>query len=617
MILVLKGFTQDTVLLLPSIEVKAFQLRSNPIAEQKEAYPFQHNSPSPSQNVAEFLQRRSGLYLKHYGPGSLATPSVRGSSASQVAVLWNGLPIQSPMLGLTDLSLLPDFFVDEMRLHYGSSGANFSNGAFGGTIHLDNHPEQKSAWQGHFRSSLSSFQTRRYQAKLGVRNKELIFQTRLIHQEALNNFTFRLRKDLPEKRQTNARFQNNALFQELHWMPDTRLRVSAYFWLQGNYREIPPTTVQSKSEANQEDVILRSLVEANYKLKHHQLRLKAGHLKEDIIFRDPATKTDAKSGFKSWITDLEHAWQNQNGLQWQSGLRFHHSTAEAEGYQIQAIQNRFSLFSHLGKSWNTLQLQLGTQAEWVDDQFLPLQPDLRAQFTLFPGLNLSSKIARHYRLPTLNDLYWIPGGNDQLKPEAGWSQEVSLNLAAKNKMSVRLTGWHRLIDDWIMWSPQEGSFFWTAQNITRVRSYGLEYRIAWQQNFDHWTIKLEGGTDLIRSFSLNDLILPKLDIGQQLPYTPTSQSHICIHLAYKSANLQYNHRFMGKASGLNEPIDPFDIGWLNLSYTYLKGPHSGAIFFESANLWNRNYRIVERRVMPGRTFEIGFQINLNSHKKHL
>lgn len=615
MILVFMGFTQDTVRLLPSIEVKAFQLRSNPIAEQKEAYLFQHNSPSPSQNVADFLQRRSGLYLKHYGPGSLATPSVRGSSASQVAVLWNGLPIQSPMLGLTDLSLLPDFFVDELRLHYGSSGANFSNGAFGGTIHLDNHPKQKSARHGHLRSSLGSFNTRRYQAKLGFRNKNWITQTRLIHQDALNNFTYRLRKDLPEKRQTNARFQNNALFQELHWMPDSRFRVSAYLWLQGNYREIPPTTVQNKSEATQEDAILRSLVEANYTVKDHQLRLKVGHLKEDIIFRDPATKTDAQSGFKSWITDLEHAWQNRNGLQWQSGLRFHHSTAEAAGYQIQAQQNRLSLFSHLEKSWSTLKIQLGTQAEWVDDQFLPLQPDIRAQVNLSPGLILSSKIARHYRLPTLNDLYWIPGGNYQLKPEAGWSQEVSLNLAA-NKISMRLTGWHRLIDDWIMWSPDGGSFFWTAQNITQVRSYGLEYRMAWQRNFHHWAFKLEGGADLIRSFSLNNLNLPKLDRGQQLPYTPTDQSHISINLDYKSAKLQYNHRFTGGVAGLNESINPFNIGWLNLSYAFFKGPHSGAIFFESANLWNRTYRIVERRVMPGRTFEIGFQINLNSHKTY-
>ena len=63
------------------------------------------------QTSEELLGKSSGLYVKQYGPGNLATISIRGSSASQTQLFWNGIPVNSPTLGSSDLALLPiDFF---------------------------------------------------------------------------------------------------------------------------------------------------------------------------------------------------------------------------------------------------------------------------------------------------------------------------------------------------------------------------------------------------------------------------------------------------------------------------------------------------------------------------
>ena len=35
-------------------------------------------------------------------------------------------------------------------------------------------------------------------------------------------------------------------------------------------------------------------------------------------------------------------------------------------------------------------------------------------------------MARSYRAPTLNERYWVPGGNPALLPEAGWGSEAGL-----------------------------------------------------------------------------------------------------------------------------------------------------------------------------------------------
>ena len=57
--------------------------------------------------VAELLQDRTPLYIKSYGPGQLASISIRGTSAQHTAVLWNGLNIMLPTLGQNDFALLP------------------------------------------------------------------------------------------------------------------------------------------------------------------------------------------------------------------------------------------------------------------------------------------------------------------------------------------------------------------------------------------------------------------------------------------------------------------------------------------------------------------------------
>ena len=61
-----------------------------------------------------------------------------------------------------------------------------------------------------------------------------------------------------------------------------------------------------------------------------------------------------------------------------------------------------------------------------------------------------------YRLPGLNDLYWMPGGNPDLKPEYGYSAEAGSKLSwksqnKKTKVSFEPTYFNRYIYNWIIW----------------------------------------------------------------------------------------------------------------------------------------------------------------------
>ncbi|NJL13466.1 MAG: TonB-dependent receptor plug domain-containing protein [Microscillaceae bacterium] len=57
--------------------------------------------------LGQLLQALSSLYVREYGPQQLSSLSFRGTGSSHTAVLWQGININSPTLGMSDLGTLP------------------------------------------------------------------------------------------------------------------------------------------------------------------------------------------------------------------------------------------------------------------------------------------------------------------------------------------------------------------------------------------------------------------------------------------------------------------------------------------------------------------------------
>ncbi|MBQ0740765.1 Plug domain-containing protein, partial [Aquimarina celericrescens] len=68
----------------------------------------------------------------------VSSPSFRGTTAQQTAVVWNGFNINSQFNGQTDFNtLLVDGF-DELSVRPGGGSVIYGTGAIGGSIHLKN-----------------------------------------------------------------------------------------------------------------------------------------------------------------------------------------------------------------------------------------------------------------------------------------------------------------------------------------------------------------------------------------------------------------------------------------------------------------------------------------------
>ena len=93
-------------------------------------------------SVADILTFNSSIYVKNYGRATLSTVAFRGTSASHTQVSWNGMKINNPMLGMTDFSMIPSYFVDDAMLLHGTSSVNETGGGLGGSVKLSTKPAQ-------------------------------------------------------------------------------------------------------------------------------------------------------------------------------------------------------------------------------------------------------------------------------------------------------------------------------------------------------------------------------------------------------------------------------------------------------------------------------------------
>ncbi|MCB0629008.1 MAG: TonB-dependent receptor [Saprospiraceae bacterium] len=608
----------DTLIELPEVQIAASTLRSQTTGGHSRQWNTDELQETTPTNLGDWLSREGGLFLKSYGNGSIATTSIRGGSAGHTSVLWNGLPIQSPMLGQLDFSLFPVGFIDRARLVYGGNSAAWGSGAIGGVIELDNRMPADSTFALSGRTTLGSFGLFDQQLSSQFSNGKWSADTRLFYRRARNDFPYRLRPDLPEKRQTNAALQQEGILQNLYWKPRSNQELGLHLWVQQSEREIPPTTVQNQSQARQEDRFFRFALSWKNVTRQGVWQARLGIFRELIDFQDEQILLQSLTGFWTVQGEMSRQWVWSDHHHIQLGVQQSWLTAQAEAYTAPPEQWRSAPFLRYRYQREPWQLQFNLRQELVDGQFLPLIPGLGADFSVNGWLTLQAKVSRNYRLPTFNDLYWQPGGNPDLLPESGWSQEGGFQLhfnRNRQHFSYRLTAFNRQIENWILWSRPADQAFWSSNNIAKVWSRGLEQRLNWQQSIAKWKIHLQLGYDLIRSTNEVALENPKIEKGEQLVYVPRHQAFAGLDLRWQQWHWQYRQTYTGSVHTLNtDDLAAYHLGFTSLSYRLSVKNWTTQLFFNIDNLWNTDYRVIERRVMPGRNVQLGLLLQIQ--KKH-
>lgn len=565
------------------------------------------------QTVGEILPYLGNSFVKSYGLGSLATVSMRGAGASHTAILWNGFNLQSPMNGQFDLNLLGVTPSENLTVVYGGEGALWGSGAIGGAILLDQKPTFAKGFNLGVRGSGGSFDNFSGGLDLMWSDDKQSHQISLQYREAENDFRYAnlYKYGFPIERQTNARFGQRSLNQLHSIKIGSRQKITLRHFYQDSYRQIPPSLSVENSVAFQEDESHRIALVWELIQNKSIFKVRSGWFRDEFVFGDENIGLRAESQSVMWISEAEQTYfiNRQNRLHW--GVHHQLNQAEAANYTHLPTQQRIAAFAAYRYSFknNKANMVASVRQELLDGKVIPTMPSLGIEM-MWLHLKWRGKVARTYRVPTFNDLYWQPGGNPDLKPEQGWTQELGVNEDFKIKTihgKWSATAFSSQINDWILWSPNGN--FWSADNVLAVWSRGVEGSVVLDRKYNKsgWSLQWNHGF----TKSTYEEVAPNAgsSIGKQLVYVPLHNGSVIINYQIADFRLQYTHQYTSKiftTTSNSSFLEGYQVGNILVNYHLKQKKVEGNIFFKINNIWNVDYQVIDARPMPRTYFDIGF-----------
>ena len=142
-------------------------------------------------SMADVLTFNSSIFVKSYGRATLSTVAFRGTSPSHTQVTWNGMRINNPMLGMTDFSMIPSYFIDDASLLHGTSSVNETGGGLGGSVKLSTQPADADGIGLQYIQGIGSFKTFDEFLRFTYGDDHWQTSSRIVFSSSPNDYTYR------------------------------------------------------------------------------------------------------------------------------------------------------------------------------------------------------------------------------------------------------------------------------------------------------------------------------------------------------------------------------------------------------------------------------------------
>lgn len=585
-----------------------------------------------TKSLADALNEQSTIHIKAYGNGNLATTSLRGGNANHTALLWNGINIQNPLLGQTDLSIVPIYFFDNVSVEYGGGSAMWGSGAIGGSILLQNKTMFNKGLQTKLQISTGSFNNKKINALLLLSYKKVVSQTKIYYTKCENNYTYKDTTDKlkPNKQISHANYISKGVMQELSFLMPHNQKINARLWYNNTDRNLPSYSTE-KSTKNQFDENLKFNADWNFNKNNFNAIVRLGMFNDKLNFTDSLAYIFSNSTVHTIITESDNNYtlknhklnfgiNNTNYTTTFVDRLIKNNTLPAHDTTIENKLNKTAIFLayQLTLLNNKLLVNASARKEFLRETNIPFTGNAGIFYQVLKQINLTINVNKTYRQPTLNDLYWPYGGNKNLKPETSYEIDAGLEFKkTKNNwlLIANANYYNRKTNNWIIWLPSNSSINWSPINILKVHSRGTETHTELTYHKKSFFTKIILNTAY--TLSTNKAISGANDnsLNRQLIYTPRYNGNATLALGYKKINFLINQTYTGYrfiASDNTAWLYPYYLTNLKINYAFTTKQTTVNLFASVSNALNKNYQVVSNAPMPMRNYEIGIAINYNT-----
>lgn len=477
---VLAGSPADSVFTLPEVRVD----RDRERIDAKRRMPTAATSDIPArasgravENLADLLVQAPGVHVQQYGGlGAFSTVSLRGAPAGQVAVLIDGVPLNSGARAVTNLNDLPLASVDRIEVYRGLSPFGLGVAAPGGTINLVSAMERSRIGARIARGSFDSWDG---SASGGITRGPWFGQLHFGFQRSDADFEYYDDNATPfnayddsSKTRANNQFETANAVGSFGWRPRRGFEVALHENFFTKRQGVPGLAANPATDTHLD--LTRSIthltgsVEGTRLLPSAHARL-AGTI-ENSRFQDPngqlgRGRHDTDDDLTARDGALELQWSRLlpgASIQLAGNVRREDASLHesADGWADPPDSRRDLRGASLGLQWRGLGdhvvLHAAERREWIEDELHALglggtvvtqsvartmrSPQIGAAIDAGWGFGVRSNWTNGERAPDFRELFGDEGsvaGNAALLPERNESWDVALTWRTPASWSVQ------------------------------------------------------------------------------------------------------------------------------------------------------------------------------------
>ncbi|MCB0496913.1 MAG: TonB-dependent receptor [Cyclobacteriaceae bacterium] len=569
------------------------------------------------QSLAELLVNNTSANIKQYGSGQLASISFRGTGAGHTSVRWNGLQVGYPFLGQADFSVIPLEFIDEVSLLHGSASARYGTGAIGGLVDLQSG-EPLGGLNIMLHQSVGSFGSSNSALQFSEAKGNGYVRIGGFYNHSNNNFKVRSSNGDYLGRQENANYFLSGGILEAGYQLGNAGTLEIKMQQASTNRNLQPSIGSNSLVTNQRDENLWASVAFERDHAASNLKLQYGYLFDRINFEGSVTDSRQNIFQGSYDFDVSHMLSLEVGSNatWVNVLTPNYDNGEAQ-------ETRMGIFvSAQLQPTNKLEASINLRQSFATGYSVPFTPSLGLSYLLNRSENwrfkLRGQVSKGYRVPTLNDRFWVPGGNPDLEPEESVNAELGFDLTQGKAFWVHMTTYKMWVTNWILWEDQ--GVFWSPENAQKVEGDGIELDIGYHQAFGKVHAKYWLNYAYTKSTNMEARNVYDHTVGKQLAYVPFHNANAHTQWSLNEWSALLTAQFTGKRYTSNDndnSVPEYLLINLRASRSWVWNTWTLNAFLEANNLTNTNYQSVLNRAMPGINFSAGIRINFNKPNNEL
>mgnify|MGYP002725447755 CR=1 FL=1 len=537
-----------------------------------------------------------GLTVKSYGgPASVTSVSFNGSQGDRIALLLDGLIINSEQNGIADISQIPAALLTNIEFYPQGSSARFGSSALSGVINMV--PGKSGSWISHsFGDNKYISDAVNYNWNYG--SSDYSISTGIMDYQSST-----------ENTDNGVNFQNSInqkflYFKSKHIL-DRTSNIDCQLFSVFNDRNLSGFIYLGPNQSKLEDEL--QTLNIRYKNPNLSAFLTVKKSKMDYHFPgNPGPPVNShfdltvvseqiRYNLNNYAFALQHSHENNSST---------NTSNISRDLVFGSVEQRLSF----GKFDNVNVLRIDHE---VKSNELLVAIESILQFQPSEHWNLSSiSLSSNFKRPGFNDMYWVPFGNPNLKVEQS-TNIYFRNIFKISDATLDINAFYVKYRNLIQWLPKDTGIVYSPENIDKSESYGYNTSIKLFKS-PFYIININYGYNVHKH---NNPEFP-YHSGKQGRYSPKHTVSVTQNLLLNQLTITMGYiyvssqiRFYSYPTDLY--ISEYSLFNFSISRNFMVIRHRLNCVLSIDNAFNLNYETIYGFPEPGRSYSLKSLIYFN------